>query len=216
VIPRARSLLASLAGTALVAALAACSGTETGVWDRPYVSAAASAPAPSLPPPRRLTPGDAGATRTTRAAPPATLAPPAATRVAPPAPASAASADDRATFEEVNRIRRARGLRPFRWNDRIHAAARDHSADQRRCGHMSHGSPDPRREDLKDRMRLAGWQGRQWAEVVAWGYKTPPAVVDGWMNSSGHRKILLDPALEEAGFARDGDYWTGDFGTPFR
>lgn len=111
-------------------------------------------------------------------------------------------------------MRAARGLAPFRWSDDLFRAARDHSAEQARHGYMGHGSPDPSRDDLADRLRLADCGAlRAWAEVVAFGYEGPMSVVDGWMNSKGHRKILLDPKLEEAGFARVGDYFTGNFAT---
>jgi uncharacterized protein YkwD len=80
---------------------------------------------------------------------------------------------------------------------------------------MGHGSPDPRRDDLADRLRLASYgPARQWAEVVAMGYDGPRSVIVGWMNSRGHRKILMDAGLEEAAFSRVGAYFTGNFGSP--
>lgn len=64
-------------------------------------------------------------------------------------------------------------------------------------------------------MKLAGYHGKAFAEVVAHGYKNVAGVVRGWMNSPGHREILLDASLQEAAFSRLGDYWTGNFGTPY-
>ena len=55
---------------------------------------------------------------------------------------------------------------------------------------------------------------RRTAEVVARGYDGPASVMNGWMNSTGHRRILTDPRLEEAAFARVGSSFTGNFGTP--
>ena len=156
---------------------------------------------------------------------PARLAPDAARSPATRSPASAATVDDgdavpledRRIFDEVNRVRAQWRLAPFRWNDRLHQAARDHSEDQRRAGRMGHGSPDPRKADLADRLRAARYgPATKWAEVVARGYEGPASVVTGWMNSRGHRTILTDPELEEAGFARVGEFFTGDFGTPRR
>jgi uncharacterized protein YkwD len=159
-----------------------------------------------------------------RAAPPRTTSPRADRGYEPgerPAPralgaptGSGPSAEDVRTFEEVNRVRRERGLAQFRWNDRLFRAAYDHSLEQHAYGYMGHGSPTPGRDDLGDRVRLAGFVGSTWAEVVAWGYEGPASVVDGWMRSRGHRKILTDPTLREAAFARVGDYFTGNFGNP--
>jgi uncharacterized protein YkwD len=158
------------------------------------------------------------------AAPPAERAP-AAERPAPRAPEGGAASgaeptptvEDRRTFDEVNRVRAEWGLPPFRWNDRLFRAAYDHSREQRDHGYMGHGSPDPARDDLADRLRFANC-GRlsTWAEVVAWNYDGPLSVVYGWMHSAGHRKILTDPTLTDAAFSRVGQYFTGNFATPAR
>jgi uncharacterized protein YkwD len=185
------------------ASAAACGSSE--FWDRPYAVAGARSPAPRA---------VASAPRPAPAPLPPRPPPPAPPSPHDDAPAGDALADARSTLDAVNRVRAARGLAAFRWNDRLHDAARDHSAEQRLHGYMGHGSPDAARDDLADRLRIAGYRGRMWAEVVAKGYPDVPSVVDGWMRSKSHREILLDPDLEEAAFARDGTYWTGNFGTP--
>ena len=194
----------------LAGAISGCGGMD--LWDRPYVSAAHSsaprapasqaAPTPSAPVP------EAQPEVQPRALPPRPRAPAGHTDLGQPA------AEDQAMFDEVNRIRASRGLRSFRWSATLYLAACEHSAEQNRFGYMGHGSPDPRRDDLGDRVRQAGYSARGWAEVVTWGYRGPADVVEGWMNSSGHRHILLDADLVDAGFSRVGDYFTGDFGTP--
>jgi hypothetical protein len=114
----------------------------------------------------------------------------------------------------VNRLRAARGLRPFDFHPTLHAVAHRHSQDQHRRGYMGHVSPDPSCRTLRQRMANGGYDGRTYAEVVAKGYRDVPSVIDGWMNSRSHREILLDPGLTQAGFARVSDLWTGNFGTP--
>ena len=121
-----------------------------------------------------------------------------------------------AVLDRVNRIRAQHGLRAVRFQSNLWIAARDHSAEQKRHGYMGHGSPDPNRRSLAQRMGQAGYGGRVFAEVVAWGYSDTAAVVEGWMNSPDHRRILLDPELTEAGFSRVGEYWTGNMGAPSR
>ncbi|WP_163538508.1 CAP domain-containing protein [Gracilibacillus sp. YIM 98692] len=48
------------------------------------------------------------------------------------------------------------------------------------------------------------------SENIAAGQTSPEQVVESWMNSEGHRKNLLDPAVTHigVGYASDGDYWT--------
>ena len=55
-------------------------------------------------------------------------------------------------------------------------------------------------------------------ENIAAGYKTPQEVVDGWMNSEGHRKNILNPAFTKIGVGylytgKDmAHYWVQMFG----
>lgn len=203
--PSLRVLLALL-GTTLVAACAAIENVLPSEPSAPVVRRAAgrragtSSPSTGSSEPRTEA---LGGTPGSPVSPKADVAPKSG-----PTP----SVEDRRTFDEANRMRGAHGLAPFRWNDALFRAAYDHSAEQARHGYMGHGSPDPARDELADRLRFADCGAmRAWAEVVAWGYAGPATVVDGWMNSRGHRKILLDSNLEEAAFARVGDYFTGNF-----
>ncbi len=133
-----------------------------------------------------------------------------------PADTCAASEEDLRVLARVNQIRRSRGLRALTWNGQLHSAASEHSQEQQTHGYMGHGSPDPARDQLGERIQLAGYDGSAWAEVVAWGYRDVYGVVQGWMDSPPHRKILIDPELTQAAFSRAGLYWTGNFGTPRR
>ncbi len=127
-----------------------------------------------------------------------------------------ASTEEMRVLEQVNRIRAQHSLRALRFQPTLWTAARDHSKEQDQHGFMGHGSPDPSRRELGQRMALAGYRGRVYAEVVAWGYPDVASVVEGWMNSTEHRRILLDAELTEGAFSRIGQYWTGNFGAPSR
>lgn len=224
----------------LLPCLSACSSCNA-FWDRSPCVAGARQVAPNCCPPTQCPPRQCPP----RCAPPVTRCPPVTTcppvtrdpctadarrHYAPP-PSSGpsvhatpnaatlhtqATRQDLAVLQEVNRIREQRGLRALRYQDQLFLAARDHSDEQRRHGYMGHGSPDPQRRTLAQRMGQAGYGGRVFAEVVAWGYRDHASVVAGWMNSPDHRRILLDAELTEAAFSRVGEYWTGNFGAPRR
>lgn len=128
--------------------------------------------------------------------------------------------DDLAVLEQVNRVRAQHGLGAIQFNVRLFNAARAHSDEQLRQNFLGHGSLDPDRVRLSDRMLAAGYVGRVYAEVVARDYMTVESVVRAWMDSPTHREVLLDPELSEGAFCRldsvDGrtNRWTGDFGAP--
>ena len=70
-----------------------------------------------------------------------------------------------------------------------------------------------------DRIDRVGYAWRSFAENAATGQYSPAEVVEGWMNSPGHRANILNPKLEEIGigFSLDTNgstYWIQKFGTP--
>jgi uncharacterized protein YkwD len=109
-----------------------------------------------------------------------------------------------ATYCLVNAERTSRGLRPLRRDADLAQAAREHSADMVRHDFFSHTSPGG--ETLKDRVREAGYgkpgQGWRAGENLGWGTQdraSPNALVDAWLESSAHRRILLSSDYREIG-----------------
>ena len=104
----------------------------------------------------------------------------------------------------VDERRRAAGLSPLRDDRRLARAARRHAVDMVERDYFAHESPGGR--DVMDRVRRTGWSARRssWhaGEVLAWGTgaaSTPRSLVTAWMNSPGHRHILLDGGYDLAG-----------------
>ena len=100
-------------------------------------------------------------------------------------------------------------------NSRLATAARLHSADQAAHNEMSHTGSDG--SSPWARARRAGYQ-QAIGENVAVGYRTPEAVMTGWMNSPGHRANILNCDARAIGVgvaaARNGTlYWTQMFGS---
>lgn len=128
---------------------------------------------------------------------------------------------DRARLDEVvaltNRHRAEAGLVPLVPSARLAAAAQAHDDDMVRRGFFAHESPDGR--SVADRVRAAGYDFRVVAENLAAGQRTAAEVVQGWLDSPGHRANLLHPDVREIGvaYAEGGTYgtvWTQVFGTP--
>jgi len=82
----------------------------------------------------------------------------------------------------------------------------------------------PDGKNVVDRIQPTGYipNSGDWVvgENLAWGsgaLSTPQAIVNGWMNSPGHRANILKPAFTHigiglAGGGRMGTYWTQLFG----
>ncbi len=115
----------------------------------------------------------------------------------------------------VNAERAKAGCGALKVNSKLTAAAQAHSQDQADHQEMAHKGSDG--SELTDRLARVGYAWSGAAENVAWGQKTPAAVMDAWMKSSGHRTNILNCSYTEIGVGvatNDGPYWTQVFGTP--
>ncbi|MFC6017443.1 CAP domain-containing protein [Plantactinospora solaniradicis] len=172
-----------------------------------------AAPTPTATPVPRATPKPTATT----ARPPRTTRPP-VRRTSARAPAAASQTGDSReaqVLEIVNRERAANGCGSVVINSDLAEAARLHSQDQGEHTNMSHTGSDG--SDFVERARRAGYDSPI-GENVAMGYATPAAVMEGWMNSSGHRANILNCNAKAMGVGvatgADGRlYWTQVFGS---
>ncbi|WP_327312317.1 CAP domain-containing protein [Streptomyces sp. NBC_01235] len=115
----------------------------------------------------------------------------------------------------TNRERARAGLRALAVDPLLTTAAQAHSADMVARAFYSHTSPEGSRP--WDRAAAAGSARRTIGENIACGQRSPAEVVDGWMNSPGHRANILKPAFTHIGVGFEGGgasgtYWTQLFG----
>lgn len=100
----------------------------------------------------------------------------------------------------VNDARAAHGLRRLRRAGTLGRAARAHARDMRRRGYFEHRSPGG--STPKIRARRAGYRGALVGETIALSIgsrASAAAVVRSWLRSPGHRDVLLDPRMRDAG-----------------
>ncbi len=111
----------------------------------------------------------------------------------------------------VNAERAKNGLRELTEDWELSRVARFKSQDMKDNRYFSHTSPvygSP-----FDMIKSFGILYRSAGENIARGQKTPQAVVNAWMNSSGHRANILNASYTKigVGYVSDGNYWTQMF-----
>lgn len=121
---------------------------------------------------------------------------------------------ERQVIDLTNQERAKNGLPALKANWQLSRVARYKSRDMANNNYFSHNSPTY--GSPFDMMRDFNVSYRRAAENIAAGQQTPAEVVDGWMNSPGHRKNILDPNLNQigVGYAEGGSYgvyWTQMF-----
>ncbi|MGW0806325.1 CAP domain-containing protein [Nonomuraea sp. NPDC002799] len=115
----------------------------------------------------------------------------------------------------TNAERAQGGCQPLKHDPQLRAAAFGHSSDMARTGHFDHDSQDGR--TFMDRIKAAGFTGGSaFAENIAFGQPTAASVVQGWMNSPGHRANIMNCRYNLIGVgaatsSQGRIYWTQDF-----
>ena len=117
-----------------------------------------------------------------------------------------------AFVDMANAHKRSVGCEDLAWNADVAAVAQAHSADMVQRDFFAHDNPDG--YSPFDRLTNAGIAYSRAAENIAWGYGTAASVLDGWLNSAGHRTNLENCALTQAGVGLLDTRWTHLFITP--
>ena len=99
---------------------------------------------------------------------------------------------------------------PVAWNDLLALAADNHSKDMLANNYFNHTGLDG--STPGDRIRAVGYNWRAYGENIAFNYPNEQAVMNGWINSEGHCKNIMNGTFTEMGVAREGNYWTQEFG----
>ena len=113
---------------------------------------------------------------------------------------------------EVNRNRETRGLNGLEWSEELLEIARYYSRRMAEEKFFSH--TDPQGRTVRQRVSEAGITWRVLGENLAYssGYTNPVAAsVNGWMDSEGHRRNILDPTYRKTAIG----VWIGADGTVF-
>ena len=111
----------------------------------------------------------------------------------------------------VNVERTKRGLSALEADWQLSRVARYKSQDMHDNNYFSHTSPTSGAPFQM--MKSFGFSYRSAGENIARGQRTPAAVVNAWMNSSGHRANILNASFTHigVGYVADGHYWTQMF-----
>ncbi|MGP4077428.1 CAP domain-containing protein [Halobacillus sp. K22] len=113
--------------------------------------------------------------------------------------------------ELTNQERAKQGLEPLELDTELSAVAGDKSLDMQKNDYFSHTSPTY--GSPFDMLKEYGIDYRTAGENIAMGHTSPEQVVQGWMNSEGHRKNIMNPNFTHigVGYVEDGNYWTQMF-----
>ncbi|MFI7449045.1 CAP domain-containing protein [Nonomuraea sp. NPDC049714] len=134
-----------------------------------------------------------------------------ATRTATTRTAGASSAETE-VVRLTNKARAAGGCRPLTHDAKLRTAADRHSADMAAKRYFDHTAKNG--SSAGDRIQAAGFAPvRTWGENIAMGQRTAASVVQGWLNSPGHRANIMNCKFTHIGVGQHstGPHWTQVF-----
>lgn len=124
-------------------------------------------------------------------------------------------------FELVNQHRTARGLTALSGSGSLGASATWKARHMAAYTYMTHNDPAPPvARSAEARFETCGYPTERagWGENIAYGYATPEAVMQAWLNSAGHRANIENPSFRTLGVGAASSstgriYWAQAFGT---
>lgn len=119
------------------------------------------------------------------------------------------AASDKQVLEITNVFRERYGAEPVAYDNEVAKVAYGHSVDMANNNYFDHDSPTE--GTLSDRMKNASVQYVKAGENIAYNYLDAAAAVEGWLNSPGHRKNLLDKSYTYMGEGTFQKYYTQNF-----
>lgn len=118
----------------------------------------------------------------------------------------------RALVATTNQARARAGVPPVQPDGGLNQAAHQHACTMGRVGFFDHR--DPAGREPLTRAHAAGYTGCRVLENIAQGQHNAQLTFEGWMARPGHRRNVLDPAVDAVGFgatavvsARGGPRW---------
>ncbi|MET3698116.1 uncharacterized protein YkwD [Bacillus oleivorans] len=112
-------------------------------------------------------------------------------------------------FDMTNVIRERFGLPPLEWDPVTAVVAYEHSKDMHDNEYFSHTSPEF--GELKDRLEHRDVVFEMAGENIAAQYVDAGAVIEGWINSKGHRETMLEEEFTHLGVGVYRKYYTQNY-----
>lgn len=112
-------------------------------------------------------------------------------------------------FDLTNILRVRYEIGPLEWDEETAEVAFGHSKDMEETTDFSHTSK--KYGDLSDRLEAGQVSYKLAGENIAANYTDGPAVVEGWLNSKGHRESLLNEDYTHLGVGVYQRHYTQNF-----
>lgn len=122
-------------------------------------------------------------------------------------------------LKKVNRIRSTGcfcgkqympATKPLTWNETLYKSAMGHAKEMTRYNFFAHFSING--DDIGDRLETYGYNWQVAGENLGEGQESFDEVLQDWLDSQSHCKMLMSHKVKEMAVATHGRYWVQHFG----
>nr|PZN24878.1 MAG: hypothetical protein DIU78_11315 [Pseudomonadota bacterium] len=123
------------------------------------------------------------------------------------APTEEEKVDITEVFTLLNEHRMANGRSALAYDDALEAAIQGHCVHMQQHSFFDHESEEESVGDPWERAELCGTRAN--GENIARGQRSPAAVMEAWIESSGHNQNMLNERFRRVGIGHvaSGNYW---------
>lgn len=121
------------------------------------------------------------------------------------------SADEENFLVLVNRLRQDQGVGPLQIEAHLQASSRHHSKYMVSHDFLDHDEVGAD-EQYFNRITRAGGNFSTSSENIASGSSNAESAYQSWYGSPDHYRAMISPDYQHIGIAKEGTYWTTDFG----
>jgi len=101
---------------------------------------------------------------------------------------------------------------PVQWDHTLHQVSKEYARYLYRNNRFSHETKDGK--TLGDRLDAIGYRWLRIGENLGKGYHDFYDVLEAWLDSPSHCKMLMDPEVTDFGMSKHYDYWVQTFTKP--
>lgn len=117
--------------------------------------------------------------------------------------------NEKQIFDLTNILRSRFDTKPLEWEENTAKVAYAHSVDMYESNEFSHSSK--KYGELSDRLKAGEVVYKSASENIAANYIDAPDVIEGWLNSKGHRDSMLNKDFTHLGVGVYKQYYTQNF-----
>jgi uncharacterized protein YkwD len=100
---------------------------------------------------------------------------------------------------------------PIVWNETLHSSALSHARDMARNRFFDHYSSEGL--NIGERLDKYGYYWQHAGENIGTGQRSFREVLNDWIKSPTHCKMLMNPNVKDMGVAKYKKFWVQHFGT---